>query len=259
MNDPHVESLHYMLETLETMQFNNPPPLDGYEPDFKYRLEDGKLTVMMKSHFPTEVAARNCVEPFLRSWELELAVRKSVREMTFKYERPTLVDRNPPKPGEGAIVALVGTARMKITCHPVTATMTYRNYPEPPTRFKASPDVETLWARYQMYKEGREPILSMANACLTLVEGSTHSNSSRKAAAVQYAIDFAVLDQIGKWAGTRGDATEARKLGASATLIPLTSKERGWLDRAVRVLIGRKAEFDAEPAAPLKLITMTDV
>jgi hypothetical protein len=50
MNDPHVGSLEYALETDATLAFNNPPPLEGDAGGFTYRLADGVLTVTMKDH-----------------------------------------------------------------------------------------------------------------------------------------------------------------------------------------------------------------
>ena len=55
-------------------------------------------------------------------------------------------------------------------------------YPDPPHQFAVSPDVETLWNRYEGHLQGREPLLSAANACLTWLE-ATHGgrrNVARK-------------------------------------------------------------------------------
>jgi hypothetical protein len=41
MHDPHVVSLEYVLETDDTLAFNNPLPLEGDAVCFTYRLADG--------------------------------------------------------------------------------------------------------------------------------------------------------------------------------------------------------------------------
>ena len=61
------------------------------------------------------------------------------------------------------------------------------------------PTSETLWQRFTMYEDGREPIMSMAYACLTLFERSVLEKRVRRAAATQYAVDQAILSRLGHW------------------------------------------------------------
>ena len=42
-------------------------------------------------------------------------------------------------------------------------------------------------------------------------------------------------------------------------MIPLAPAEKRWIENAVRILIRRKAEFDADPNAPLSKIKMSDI
>ena len=72
-----------------------------------------------------------------------------------------------------------------------------------------SPDVETLWRRYEGYLEGKEPISSMANFCLTLVK---QRGSGRKGAAKLLGIAFDVLRKLDELAATKGDEKTARKV-----------------------------------------------
>jgi hypothetical protein len=263
MLDPHVVSLHYLLETEKTMQFNNPPPLEGDEPEFSYRLADSKLTVTMKAHFPTEEAARNCVEPFLRSWEIDVAIRYTAREMTFRFENSQIIDRVPPlADGQKRTVLIAGTIHVKVTCHPAAMTLTHAKYPAPPKGFRASADVENMWFRYARHRDDREPLLSMAYFCLTVIEGSTGlkgNEGARKAAAKKYSVDIAILRQLGELVSAKGGPAEARKLDAGATLVELTDQERRWIGDAVRLLMRRKGEYDADPTASLPQLTMADV
>lgn len=118
-----------------------------------------------------------------------------------------------------------------------------------------------MWGRYQMYRQDREPLLSMANACLTLIEGSAAmlgGKGARKSASAAYNIHKDVLGNLGRIVSTRGDETEARKLGSSATMTPLTATEKQWVEDVIKALIRRKAAYDADPAAPLPQITMGD-
>lgn len=40
--------------------------------------------------------------------------------------------------------------------------VTLHKYPDPPKLFILTPDVETLWHRYEGYLQGKEPLSSMA-------------------------------------------------------------------------------------------------
>src|SRR5262249_31197976 len=132
-------------------------------------------------------------------------------------------------------------------------------YPPTPTRFVASPDVETMLLRYEMYLDGKEPLLSMANACMTLLEGSTGATRRvREAFCQTYRIDRAVRDKLGDIVSERGGPAEARKFRSRATMTPLTEKEKQWVKDVVKAMIRRKAEYDADPSAPLQQITLAD-
>jgi hypothetical protein len=119
MNDPHVESLEYTLETDPTLTFKAPPPLEHDTPDFNLRLKDGLLTVTMKTHAASEEEARRQVEPFLQAWELDQAIQRRRREMRFKFQRANVIDRNPMP---GAKTLLAGAAL--ITVMGMTASLT---------------------------------------------------------------------------------------------------------------------------------------
>ncbi|QDU31085.1 hypothetical protein ETAA8_62380 [Anatilimnocola aggregata] len=261
MIDPHLVSLHYQLETQATIKFDDPPPLDGNQTEFAYRLESGRLTVMMKQHCATEEAARNIVEPFLRSWELDFAIRRNSRAITFLFEKSEIIDLA-PLPPDGSVRCIAGTAHLTLTAYAPTVVAGFKDYPEPPTNFKASSDVENMWFRYARFLEDREPLLSMAYACLTVIEGSTGlkgNQGARDGAARMYAVDRQVLKHLGELVSTKGGPAEARKFDAGATLQELTNAERGWVAAAVRLLIRRKGEYDANPGSTLTQLTMGDI
>jgi hypothetical protein len=260
MNDPHVVRLQYKLHTREHLSFKAPAPLDGETDAFRMRLADGALTFEMKEHHATEESARKRVEPWLRAWEIDTDLRDGRGSIRFKFDRSQIIDRNPPPPGSPRdVVAHVATIRLSLTAGAAKVHVTRASYPPIPTRFVASPDVETMLMRYQMYLDGKEPLLSMANACMTLLEGSTGATSNiRQAFCQTYTIARDVREKLGYIVSERGGPDEARKLGTSATKTPLTGKEKQWVKDVVKALIRRKAEYDADPAAPLPQITMAD-
>src|SRR5271166_5419757 len=95
MNDPHVETLTYHVVKPDHVTYHNPPPINGDLPAFRYRLENDVLTAEMKEHHATVETARECVEDFLRAWELDAALRADKEEFRFAFKQSHVVDRKP--------------------------------------------------------------------------------------------------------------------------------------------------------------------
>lgn len=253
MPDLHVVSLRYSLRPSEHASFINPPPVEFETDDARFRLAEGTLTCEMKTHFADPAEARRAVEPAIRAWEIDADLRLCQGVMKFGFDGADVIDRTPPPPGvvHGAayivgsgLVTATGTASVHIG---------YVAYPAPsPPTFRLNPDAESILARYQGYRDGREPLPSMAFFCLTLVH--LKGGKSQRAASAAYRIDLPVLRKMGELASTRGDALNARKADAAQ---PLTATEYAWLEAAVKMLIWRLG--DTRPAPALPLITMSDL
>lgn len=256
MNDPHVEWLLYGLELGSTLSIAEGAPAVEHETDhFRLRLDAGKLTVTMKEHHATVESAQNRVQPVLRSWELENALKYDPGAFRFVFQDGKLVDRNPPPPGSSRTIA-AATGAIRASAHVVAfGSVGRRDYPPPPVDFVASPDVETLWLRYRMYREGKEPLVSMAYVCLTLVEAL--ALGSRKRAAKMLKVEFEILKTLGHLVTNKGDATTARKVPVSRVFQPLHPQEEGWIHEVVRARnVSRKmrhrlnAFSDSPPRSP---------
>ena len=266
MNDPHVERLIYRLKVNPTHQliFENPPPLFHKYGAFNIRLENETLTVEMKEHYDTVESAKKIVGEFLKDWLHYTRFDFEWDLLYFKYESAEVIDRNPPPtvPGQcvfnGNVTVSMPTCKGTFTTGPIKVSQ----YPAPPTRFRASPDVETMWFRYQQHLHDKETYQSLGYFCLSLMQWSTGVIQGARNAAVQkYNIDRDVLDKLGELTSERGTPGDARKLDSGSTLVPLTDFERRWIREAVKMLIRRKGEYDFEPAtgASLEQITMTDL
>jgi hypothetical protein len=156
-------------------------------------------------------------------------------------------------------MAMAAVASVEFAVHSVEVTTGHASYPAPPNGFKPSPDVETMWLRYQFYRDQREPLLSMAYVCLSLLEGTTGTkHGARTSVCTKYKIDQAVRDKFGDLVSEHGDASEARKLDFGVSRQPLTHAQRVWIDQVVKALIRRKAEYDFDPSATFPPITMAD-
>lgn len=167
MNDPHVVSLEYELESPPQVVYDKPEPVERETASFDLRLSDGVLTANMKEHHATETEARAAVDAFLCSWEISLGLEHGLLRPRFRFRRSNVKDRNPPPPGSPVFV--VSSASISMDGQYAVLKRTWRKYPEPPERFAVTPDVETLWNRYHQYLEEREPLAGMAYACLTFV------------------------------------------------------------------------------------------
>jgi hypothetical protein len=72
LNDPHVATLRYQLETDASLAFGSPAPREHDTSTFALRLAGGLLTCDMEAYFASAVAAKAVVEPVLRAWGPEL-------------------------------------------------------------------------------------------------------------------------------------------------------------------------------------------
>ena len=238
MRDPHVVSLKYHLETAPENIFHNPSPIEQETNQFSLRLSDDTLVLYMKKHYTSEHTAKIAVADYLRSWEIDMALRLRLRTVNFVFQHAEVIDRNPLPPvasnesdtPRNMYVATSVLASLRVTCP---------RYPVPPQHFLVTPDVEALWRRYEGYLNQREPLLSMAYFCLTVIESSA---GDRKEAAKKYSIDQAVLKKLGELASTRGDRNTARKYKPNVHQRDLTQDEVEWIKACIEAMIRRVAE-----------------
>lgn len=258
MRDPHVESLRYRLKTSATTIYKNPLAVKVIRDEFECHLNDGVLTCHMRKHYPVVGEAQRVVGDFLHSWEIKTALELGRGEMQFQFEDAHIIDRNPPPPGSPKIVPLSGVANFTGN---LTAVLhaTRRKYPDPPTAFTVTPDVETLWGRYEKYLDEKEYLPSMAYACLTFVENKAYKKGKkgkRKAAAKLFLIDEPILNKLGELSA-KGDTKTVRKFPEEGDLIPLSGKEIKWIEAVIKILIRRMGELANIQSA--QLITMADL
>jgi hypothetical protein len=265
VNDPHVEELVYHIETGNGLTFQDPPPVEDNTDAFRMILEDGVATFVMKEHYPTEKDARHAVEGYLQAWELDAALRYDSSELRFVFDRPKIVDRDPPPPpprGTPQTVELEAAA-IAVGAASVDLVVYRRQYPRPPTDFVADTDSRIMWEQYERYKQGRDRLLPMAYSCLTRLEHRARAYAAkgniRMRAASMYRVDYEVLDKLGELATTLGDEAEARKLGPQSRLRAPTAQEVKWMEAALRLLIRRVGQYAADPQRAWPQQTMANL
>jgi len=258
LKEQRVESLVYQVKSAEDIIYADPPLLDIDTEKWMGHLENGILTCRMKVHYSSVADARKEVESYLRAWEIGAAITHGRGSIRFVYQDASIIDLAPK--GEGDVVvyltaaaaAGVGTATAKVV-------ITRRNYPPPPKVFRISPDVETLWSRYEGYLDGKEPLLTMAYWCLTMIEVNYGQQGKRKAAAHTINVDSEVLNTLGRLTSTKGDNTTARKAPERGKWQPLSGTERTWIEAVVKRLICRVGEYaGCDDSSTLTRVSMRD-
>lgn len=251
--DPHVESLGYLLRPHEGVNFDNAPPIEHETDAFRMRLESLIATFDMKEHHASEHSARQCVEEWLRAWELDVALHCGLPEIEFVFQEAKVIDRDPPPPGtiqhaSAHVIAFVSGQ--------ATITIRHGKYPDPPTNLRFSPDVDSLWHRYLKYGKDPELLASMAYFCLSLFQ---HSAGGQPEAVDQYKVSKSILRKLGELSANYGGPRTARKQSKASTGLDFTVEQTAWMEAAVKLLIRRKAEYDFDPAARLPQLYMTDL
>ena len=248
MYDPHVVALIYQIEHGRSVDYSTAKLLDHEAAGFRIKVKDGSVRFEFKDHYATKEAAREVLEDYIREWEFVAGLRRGPNCFKLKFDRAEIVDRK-PTPG---VVNISGTIRSGVPTLSARATIMLRSYPPPPSAIKITPDVQTMWDRYMGYRQGREPLASMAYFCLDVLE---HPEGKR-AAAHKYQISSKLLAKIRQLSSTRG-GQEARK--ASGRVRDLTNQEHRFLQEAIKALIYRAAETAHNPNSDLRKISLSDI
>lgn len=255
MRDPHVEEVHYDIGTGDGLSFSNPPPLVITNHLGRFELTDGKLTIYPADHFADGAQARVVLEPFLRAWEVESDLSCNIGSIRFNYTHVRKVDRNPPLTSEsGAAHLSVQTGDVILMSDALSCHITQSTYPPPPSDFRTTPEVEIAYRRWLAFREGREPLPSMAYAVLTLLERMA---GNRREAAATFQIDDMVLKTIGRLSSTKGDGNSMRKFRQGGQVQPLTGNESAWLEATIRRVVRRMGEHAA--GVQLTQLTMNEL
>jgi hypothetical protein len=238
MPDLHVVALIYRLQPSDRVSYAEPPPLVFENETARFRLEKNELRCELRMPVGTLKQARGLIDPIVRDWEIEVELGPSRGELRFTYENAEIIDRTPPTPGEiqGRVMVALGGAYL-LSMGNVTGHLTRKKYPDPPMGFHLTPDAESILLRFPGYQDGREPLLSMAYFCLTVVELAVGGRKRRSNAAKSFRIAENVLDKLGNLTNNCGDRTSARK--AKPNVRPLTQPESEWIEATVKQLVWR--------------------
>lgn len=248
--DLQVVSLRYAVRQSDHCSYVNAPPVEFETGEAHFRLDAGELTCVMKSHFSTAEAARAAVEPTLRAWEADAALRWGRDKLRFKFTNADIIDRTPLPPG--TVRGIVATASgMAITTGTALVHVGRSNYPDSPGRFRLNGIAQEIFDHYNRYLNGRAILTVTAYYCLTVLQREANSKQ-RDEVGAKYSVHPDVLSTLGRLSSEHGDSSTARK--ATATQ-PLTGKECAWLEAAIKKLIWQVGTPEPERLS----LTMVDL
>jgi hypothetical protein len=220
--------------------------------DFSLCLDNARLEITLKRSFTTIEQARAAVEPYLRAWELCAALENDMNDIHFSYKTATISHFNSQSDSSRTLIAVIVDEADSIAAElSVTFHVPQSDYPKPPAHFRISREVELLWRRYQEYLQGREPLLTMAYFCLTLIEKNA---GGRTQAAKNLSVSEKILNKLGEVTSKAGDATSARKW--NPTNLPLSATEAKWVKAVIKAIIKRLGETSDNHSLPV--LTMSD-
>jgi hypothetical protein len=240
MKQPRVERLGYHVHGGTGIQFDAPPDLEFHTPEFHWKLSGSTLSLIPKAHFATESDARAAAEPLLRAWEIQAGLDAGAPVITFEFGTIRFIDAT----GDSSSGYALDHRAVRLDLD-AALVRRYSQYPLPPSAFAATPDIETLWFRYSMYRQCREPLQSMAYFCFTVL---TSIAGGLDAAAKLFNIHRTVLRKLSELSTTTGDASTGRK--KTRRLRPPTPTEKAWLEAVIPAIIRAMGTAAAMGSAP---------
>ena len=254
MNDPHVVALFYRIDHGKQYDYSKAKPLVLQESAFPLEIEDELVRFALKGHYATEDEARKAIDEYISVWEFDACLKYGENYFRLRFEKSEIMDRCPTP---GVAVARATPMRWVISLGAAKGTAGVPEYPLPPSDIALNPDVKTMCQRYMGYRQGNEPLASMAYFCLTVLEHSMGpAKKGRRAAAQEYQIAFSVLDRIGELSSEKG-GRDARK--ADGVDDDFTSQERTFLEQAIKRMIRRAAEKAHSLDKALPQISLSDL
>ena len=215
MRDPHVERLHYRIGSgADSLSFVDPEPQSFENILGRFDTTDGQATACPAEHFASEQDARTAIEPFFRAWEISADLKSDPGPIKFTFHHADVIDRNPLPPGSAAVFTAVGTGEVLFVGAAARVQITSPRYPAPPSDFRTTTEVEVAYRRWLGYREGKEPLQSMAYFVYTLATGAA---GGKKGAAKMYAIQEDVLGKLSELSSTRGGNRTRSRRGVSRT------------------------------------------
>ena len=223
MNDPHVKAIHYLIDHDDSVEYRDVAPLAFEDDLFHVKAEKLEVVFEPKNHYATAEEATDAVGGLVRRWEFEAALRAQSSEFRLVYAGADIIDLNPPPPPPGVVNLGPITVRAGIPKAQMRLTKVAANYPAPPQGPDIDPDdpdASFMLYRLDLYRQGREPLGSVATSasrCWSIQRCRLPEakGANGKAAANHYQIQMTVLNGVAMLSANKGGPMLARPKGAA--------------------------------------------
>lgn len=162
---PRVITLVYRIASDEVHQYAEDAELSDTLGNFAFRLHRRNAEFRPLVRFAKEEDARAELEPQLRAWELDAAIKHGPGAFAFMF-LTSHIQQEAPKPG----VIKVPGAAMTLTGGSPTTTLTYKHYPTPPRGFVVDECVQTLGELFLLARTVSLVLLYIAYSMTTCLE-----------------------------------------------------------------------------------------
>ena len=253
MNDPHVEALIYVVEHDKSSDYSLANAVEAEHTTFRLILKDSEVRFELKEHYSNWQEAQQAIQPFIQQWELRASLESGPGTFALRFKHPEVIDRN-PTPGVISVSARPVSVNFTASS---PAILVSRQYPRPPSERRmdiGNPDVQTMLNRYLGYRQGREPLPSMAYFCYEVFtkrfsKGPNHATEKHK-------IGHNLIEKVRTLASNKGGELARHEHAISC---PLTQNDVRFLERAVAAMIVRAAMVAADPDQPMDKIDGSNV
>ena len=248
MNDPHVVALIYVVEHEDSVDYGSAETVEEERSTFRLTLQDGEARFELKEDYASPQQARKAIQPFIEQWELRTSLAYGPGNFALRFKRSEMIDRD-PEPGVISVSADAAHFNVAISTARVTVS---RQYPRPPVERRMNmdcPEVQTMLHRYMGYRQGREPVASMAYFCFNVFAKKLGENP--KDSAKKHNISLKLVKKVRELTSRKG-GDQARKLDGIGD--PLTQNDVKFLENAVTAMILRAAIVAADPDQSMETI-----
>ena len=249
MNAPHVEALIYVVERDKSSDYSSAMSVERGYTTFRLKLEGGEARFELKTHYATQQQAQEAIRPFIQQWEFIASLRSGPGTFTLKFNRAEMIDC---KPTPGAIAGSARTSSFHFHVgSPNNPTVTVsRQYPQPPSECRMNidnPDVQMMLHRYMGYRQGREPLPSMAYFCYDVFLNRL-GDGVVKHTAQKHNMSRGLVMKVGNLVSNKGGDQARKEFGIRH---PLTHVQVQFLEKAVAAMIIRAAMVAEDPDQPM--------
>lgn len=243
--------IKYKLVPKKDIEFINCQKYEFEDSSFKYILSsDLLLSCEPKIEVSDETSAKIIIETMLKSWEIESGLKYGKKVMEFIHESTEMIVEEEDDVSLDTRI----TVKAKITAN-AEVSKPLSNFPVKNNDFIVSPNIEVIWKRFEIYKEGRESLLSMAYFCLSYLESLC---GNRANIVNTFKIERELLDKLGYISSEAGNLLEARK-AKNNHFVDLDTQTIEWVENCILNIIKHLGRVEALTINNVEILTLSSI